>query len=94
LLSFVLMNCTHNGNNLGQVLYVVCNWLQIVQKVSISVSMSILVSVHLFTLASHVLIQVGHVTCNNAKNNDTMMQDVADDYLTMPCKAERKIELS
>ena len=30
------MNCAHNGSRLGHALYQVCNWLQIVHKVSVS----------------------------------------------------------
>jgi hypothetical protein len=37
LLGFAQMNCAHNGSRLGQVLYKVCNQLQIVHKVSILV---------------------------------------------------------
>lgn len=55
LIGFIQMNMAHNGAQLGQALFWVCNCLQIVTK-------------------------VGHVTCDNAKNNDTMLEEFTHCY--------------
>ena len=69
------MNCSHNGANLGQVLYKICNRLQIVQKVgALPVPLLHAIFLHVFRY------KVGHVTCDNAKNNDTMMKEFVRCY--------------
>ena len=73
LLGFTQLNTAHNGTRLGQALYKVCNRLDIVQKVSVQV----------FSRLSTYLalgVQIGHITCNNAANNGTMLQEFARCY--------------
>ena len=72
LLGFVQMNTAHNGTRLGQALYKVCNRLRIVAKVRTD-------SVERESLLANLL-QVGHITCDNAKNNDTMLEEFARCY--------------
>ena len=61
----------HNGTRLGQVLFLVCNRLNVVRKVS---AISCITRYHL------TLMQVGHITCDNASNNTTMLQEFARCY--------------
>ena len=60
------MNMAHNGMHLSQALYKVCNRLQIVAKVSTDSMRQILTNQSL---------QVGHITCDNTRNNDTMLEE-------------------
>ena len=60
------MNMAHNGMHLGQALYKVCNHLWFVAKVSTDSMRQILTNQSL---------QVGHITCDNARNNDTMLEE-------------------
>ena len=57
--------------HLGQALYKVCNHLWIVAKVSTDSMRQILTNQSL---------QVGHITCDNARNNDTMLEEFAHCY--------------
>ena len=72
LLGFVQMNTAHNGTCLGQALYKACNCLCIVAKIRTD-------SVERESLLANLL-QVGHITCDNAKNNNTMLEEFACCY--------------
>ena len=60
------MNMAHNGIRPGRALYKVCNHLWILAKVSTDSMRQILTNQSL---------QVGHITCDNARNNDTMLKE-------------------
>ena len=63
------MNCSPSRARLGQMLFSVLNRLCIVHKVRV------LSNFDLYSLASQP--QVGHITCDNVKNNDTMLDKFA-----------------
>ena len=71
LLGFTQINCSHSGYRLAQMLYMILNRLHIVHKVSLPFCFCLLILLYL---------QVGHVTCDNAKNNTTMLQEFAQCY--------------
>ena len=73
LLGFAQMNCSHSGVHLGQMLFKVISRLDIVHKVRT-------LPFYYYRLAHLFLTQVGHVTCDNAKNNTTMLQEFAECY--------------
>ena len=66
LLGFVRMNNAHNGVRLGQALYQVVKRLGVAHKVG---------HVVVCGLVSKSDLQIGHVTCNNAMNMDSMMME-------------------
>lgn len=66
LLGFVKMNNAHDGVRLGQTLYQVVKRLRVAHKVRRIV-------VHV--LVAKYDLQIGHVTCDNASNMDTMMME-------------------
>lgn len=69
LLGFVRLNNAHNGKRLGQALFKVVKHAGIEGKVCT-----------LYTI-SHLtfwIVQIGHVMCDNAKNNRTMLQEFAN----------------
>jgi hypothetical protein len=55
-------------------LYLIANRLRIVHKVRF------VVRTDMFILTHFLFSQVGHVTCDNAKNNDTMLEEFARCY--------------
>jgi hypothetical protein len=65
------MNTAHNGKRLGQALYKICQRLDIVKKVCVY-----------YTNSSSLtrIVQIGHITCDNASNNNTMMTEFAKRY--------------
>jgi hypothetical protein len=75
LIGFTRLNSAHNGERLGQAL------LKIIKRVGIEYKVSVIchprpallinVIIHGFTM------KVGHVTCDNASNNRTMMRELA-----------------
>lgn len=70
LLGFTRLNNAHNGKRLGQALF------KIVDRVGISHKVRARNSPHFIGLT--VLCQVGHISCDNATNNGTMLQEFAD----------------
>ena len=73
VLGFTQVNNAHNGQRLGQALFKICRRVGILHKVWVS---SFTVTWHhpaplLFAL------KIGHVTCDNASNNTTMMKEFA-----------------
>jgi hypothetical protein len=69
LLGFTQLNNAHNGKRLGQALFKIIKWVGIEDKVC-----------HFMLYITFVFvntIQAGHVTCDNASNNLTMMREVA-----------------
>ena len=71
LLGFTQMNTAHNGVRLGQALYKICHRLNIIHKVSFQCE---------HKRRNSCYIQIGHITCDNASNNNTMMQEFARCY--------------
>ena len=72
LLGFVRLNNAHNGKRLGQTLFKVVKRLGIEHKVIGCLVVSVFLK---FALTN--TLQIGHVTCDNASNNLTMMQELA-----------------
>jgi len=66
------MNCAHDGRTLGQALYTICQRLNIVLKVTWISSSTVFIFLIIF--------QIGHITCDNASNNRTMLQEFARCY--------------
>jgi hypothetical protein len=54
LLGFAQMNCAHNRSHLGQVLYKICNRLQVIHKVSIVRTQCLFA--HSFHMSQHRLV--------------------------------------
>jgi hypothetical protein len=75
LLGFTQMNCSHNGTHLGQMLFTILNRLRVVHKVRVS-----LIQIPNTSRLHSLLSQIGHVTCDNTKNNDTMLDKFAHCY--------------
>ena len=73
LLGFTQMNCSHSGVHLGQMLFKVVSRLDIVHKVET-------LPFYYYHLAHLFLTQVGHVTCDNVKNNTMMLQEFTECY--------------
>jgi len=71
LIGFTRLNNSHNGVRLGQALYKVVKRLGIEKKVRYD-AIDIFFTHNLF---AHP--QIGHVTCDNASNNITMMKEFA-----------------
>lgn len=69
LIGFTWLNNAHNGKRLGQALFKVIKRMGIEHKVSISY--------HRHPAPLNVHPKVGHVTCDNASNNSTMMKELA-----------------
>jgi len=69
LFGFTQMNCAHDGRTLGQALYTICQHLNIVSKVTWISSSTVFIFLIIF--------QIGHITCDNASNNETMLQEFA-----------------
>ena len=74
LIGFTRLNNAHNGERLGQALF------KVVKRIGIEYK----VVYHCYYYASVMLIislcstvKVGHVTCDNASNNSTMMKEFA-----------------
>ena len=69
LIGFTRLNNAHNGERLGQALFKVIERIGIGHKVSLLVR-----SMFHFCLS---VVKVGHITCDNASNNTTMMKELA-----------------
>jgi hypothetical protein len=67
LFGFVRLNNAHNGKRLGGALFKIVDRLGIAHKAS---AHDLICS----CCCSHQMRQIGHVTCDNASNNDTMME--------------------
>jgi hypothetical protein len=65
LLGFTRINNSHNGKRLGGALFKIVDRLGISNRVKFLQSQSIL---------SYTTFQIGHITADNATNNDTMME--------------------
>jgi hypothetical protein len=73
LFGFTQMNTAHNGDRLGQALFKICHRLSVADKVNH----------HGCAFSNLALItssKIGHITCNNASNNNTMMKEFARCY--------------
>jgi hypothetical protein len=69
LIGFTRLNNAHNGERLGQALF------KIIKRVGIEGKVCV---VYPFKIPSCLFVsKVGHVTCNNASNNVTMMKELA-----------------
>jgi hypothetical protein len=66
------MNMSHNGVRLGQALYKICNRLKIVHKVRC-------IDLNKY-LSEFYDMQIGHITCDNASNNGTMLDEFGRCY--------------
>lgn len=71
LLGFTLVNNSHHGVRLGQVLFKITERVNISHKVCPS---------HLYFRIIMCNIQTGHATCDNASNNRTTMQEFSRCY--------------
>lgn len=69
LAGFTRLNNAHNGRRLGQALFKVVNRLGIAHRVRRFVLY--------FRTYFNILLQIGYVTCDNAKNNGTMLREFA-----------------
>ena len=67
------MNTAHNGQRLGQALFKICMRLDIVDKVCI-------LDISPYVIIIDCLLQIGHITCDNASNNGTMLHEFARCY--------------
>ena len=69
LIGFMWLNNAHNGESLSQALFKVIKQVRIEKHVSVI----------LMDVPSNLLfaIKVGHITCDNASNNSTMMKELA-----------------
>jgi hypothetical protein len=65
LLGFTRINNSHNGKHLGGALFKIVDRLGISNRVKFLQSQSIL---------SYTAFQIGHITADNATNNNTMME--------------------
>jgi hypothetical protein len=71
LLGFMQLNNAHNGVRLGQSLF------QIVSRLGIAHRVSPIELVIERQERKPYAIQIGHVTCDNASNNNTMLEEFA-----------------
>lgn len=67
LFGFTQMNTAHDGVRLGQALFKICDRLCIVHKVRFPA----------YLLPPTKYFQIGHITCDNACNNNTMLKEFA-----------------
>ena len=74
LLGFVRMNCAHTGEQLGCALFKVTERLGISHKVGSETFSTLCV------VTDCVCTQIGYISCDNAKNNGTMMTNFAGRY--------------
>jgi hypothetical protein len=70
LFGFTQINNAHNGLRLGQALFKVAQRISITEKVMLPSRLGA-------PLPSHVWSKIGHVTCDNARNNGTMLKEMA-----------------
>ena len=68
LLSFMQVNNAHNGEQLGQALFKIIEWVHKVGYWCHDI---------VCDLALTDGLQTGHITCDNTSNNSIMMQEVA-----------------
>ena len=89
LLGFTRLCNSHSGERLGQALFKIVERVSITQKV-------LIISLCSFQFALTGTSQIGHVTCDNASNNSTMMQEFATRLTTANDKVynarQRKIK--
>jgi hypothetical protein len=71
ILGFTRVNNAHNGQRLGQALFKICKRVGILHKVWIYCFTPQCLTLLLFVS------KIGHVTCDNASNNFTMMEELA-----------------
>ena len=71
VLGFTQVNNAHNGQQLSQALFKICKHIGILHKVWMSSFTWHRITPLLFIL------KIGHVTCDNASNNLTMMEEFA-----------------
>ena len=69
LLGFTRLCNSHSGERLGQALFKIVDRVDITRKV--------LVQFMFISVCVMRTLQIGHVTCDNASNNSTMMQEFA-----------------
>ena len=74
ILGFTQVNNAHNGQRLGQALFKICRHVGILHKVWMSsFTWCCLIILTPLSIAS----KIGHITCDNASNNSTMMEEFA-----------------
>ena len=78
LFSFVQLNNAHNGTRLGQALFKIVKRLRIGHKVSLPI---FVVLCRVDTVSARRMIQIGWITCDNASNNNTMLDEFAKHIL-------------
>jgi hypothetical protein len=70
LIGFTRLNNAHNGVRLGQALFKIIERVRIEHKASVFYTVNM---PHHLSFAA----KVGHITCDNASNNSTMMRELA-----------------
>jgi hypothetical protein len=75
-----MMNTAHNGQRLGQALFKICQRLDIVHKVCVGVPCTFDIRYTLLYGIPYYALQIGHITCDNASNNGTMIQEFSRCY--------------
>jgi hypothetical protein len=78
LFGFVQLNNAHNGKRLGQALFKIIKRLRIGHKVTHPI---LVVLCHIDTGPVCCMIQIGWITCDNASNNSTMLDEFAKQIL-------------
>jgi len=71
LIGFIWLNNAHNGEWLSQALFKIIKWVEIKHKVQYPILSMSSPSTH------HSTTKVGHITCDNAGNNLTIMKELA-----------------
>lgn len=74
IIGFTRLNNAHNGRRLGQALFKIVQRIGIEHKVWLQLALIHSLILYLFLLPAS---QIGHVTCDNAKNNGTMLREFA-----------------
>jgi hypothetical protein len=77
LISFTRLNNAHSGERLGQALFKVVKRMGIEHKVSQYNDIGVSAQRSLMMFATATRMKVGHVTCDNASNNVTMMKELS-----------------
>jgi hypothetical protein len=84
LIGFTQLNNAHSGERLGQALFKIIKWVGIELKVSVSHTINVLPYLSF-------AVKVGHITCDNASSNSTMMKELAARLTTMGKKYDWKM---